>query len=409
MFFRRPGIWILILIIACSMLVRPDRESLAGVVAPPPPLGEPAFSRSEALTPDYTGCGGQNAAVINASYEQQVVNLVNAERAARSLPPLKRVSLLDNAARYHATDMAQDNYFSHDTYDRSGGSLVLRCAWSERITAYYTNWSNLGENIAAGYLTPAEVMNAWMNSDGHRANILRDTFWEIGVGYFEGAGSYYRYWAQDFGRRNGVYPVVINNDADSTDSQDVELYIYGVWSEMRIRNNADTWTSWQPFQNRVSWQLPPNSGLHTVSVEMRKTGQTAASSDTINLDLPIRAQLGNLPDSISLTYSIPSQRFLPPDVVSVTPQNIGDETILSWQVDTLDNWYELIPTTGNTPDNFILAANNFITDTIGAYTGAFTVTVTSPGGTIGSPHRTAVSLTVTDAPIYTIYLPAMIR
>ncbi len=385
-------------------------ELLSRFSPPPPSLGSPAFiDDAGKLSPAFTGCGGQTSPITNAAYEQQIVDLVNAERASRNLPPLKRVSQLDEAARYHAADMAQDNYFSHDTYDRSSGNLVYRCAWSERITSYYTNWSTLGENIAAGYLTPSDAMNAWMNSDGHRANILRDTFWEIGVGYFEGGGSYYRYWVQDFGRRNGIYPLIINNDAETTTNQNVELYIYGTWSEMRIRNNADAWSNWQPFQNRLTWQLPASSGLHTVSAELRKTGQSAASSDTIVLDLPIQPQLGNLPDMVSLTYSIPSQRFLPPDVVELTPLNVSDGTQLNWRVDTSDNWYELIPTTGSTPQGFQLVASGFLTDTLATYTGAFTVTVTSPVGVVGSPHRSDVVLSVQADPIYTVYLPALIH
>ena len=74
--------------------------------------------------PEFSGCGGINQPVVNADYEQQVVDLVNTERANRGLPPYKRVTALDEAARYHSADLGQDNYFSHDTYDRLGGNLV---------------------------------------------------------------------------------------------------------------------------------------------------------------------------------------------------------------------------------------------------------------------------------------------
>ena len=72
------------------------------------------------FAPAYSGCGGVTAPVSNAAYEQQVVEIVNAQRLANgSLPPYKRVDALDAAARYHAVDMAQDVYFKHDSYDRN--------------------------------------------------------------------------------------------------------------------------------------------------------------------------------------------------------------------------------------------------------------------------------------------------
>lgn len=76
---------------------------------PPVPTREPlvpsVFIEQESITPAYTGCGGATAPVVNAGYEQEVVELVNEFRAEYSLPPLKRMTELDNSARYHATDM----------------------------------------------------------------------------------------------------------------------------------------------------------------------------------------------------------------------------------------------------------------------------------------------------------------
>ncbi len=138
----------------------------------------------------YTGCGGVTAPAVNADYEQQVVDRVNAVRASNNLPPLKLATELGRAARYHATDMGQDDYFQHDSYDRSGGTLVKVCDWSTRISSYYSNWQSLAENIAAGQADPQSVMNAWMNSPGHKANILSTGNWEIGVGYYKGSGAY---------------------------------------------------------------------------------------------------------------------------------------------------------------------------------------------------------------------------
>jgi len=255
---------------------------------PSPSIGEPvSFERlSEGafleLDPAYNGCGGQIAPVVNATYEQHVVELTNLERAKVSLPPLKRVSQLDDAARYYATDMGQDNYFKsdHATYDRAGNDLIFVCNIITRITTFYPNGS-LAENIAGGYADPASVMAGWMASAGHRANILNTAVREIGVGYYEGSGDYFRYWVQDFGLRNSVYPLVINREAAITPSTSVSLYIYGAWQEIRLRNNQGAWTAWLPFQNSMPWTLDPVKGQQTVTAEMRNGGSPVTSSDTI--------------------------------------------------------------------------------------------------------------------------------
>lgn len=262
-------------------------------VADPPPgaLVPPAVREGEGgVSRCYTGCQGEIAPVVNAGYEAQVVELVNQERASRGLPPLKRVATLDDAARYYARDLGDDDYFlpDHDTYDRVGGGLVKVCDTWDRIKDYYP--SPRAENIAAGYSTPQSVMNGWMNSTGHRNNILSTSSWEIGVGYHQGSGSYGRYWVQDFGRRGGVYPLIINGEAATTDLRNVSLYIYGSWDEVRLRNDGGAWSPWQPFQNTMPWLLAQGMGEHTVSAEMRASGgATASASDAIYLrvDLPL--------------------------------------------------------------------------------------------------------------------------
>ncbi len=129
----------------------------------------------------------------NAStFEQQVLALVNQERAIRNLHPLVMNAQLVQSARAHSADMAQQNFFSHTGLDgRSPG---------DRIEAAGYQGNAWGENIAFGQTTPEEVMNSWMNSPGHAANILHQDFCDIGVGY-EPNG---RYWTQNFGRKSGV-------------------------------------------------------------------------------------------------------------------------------------------------------------------------------------------------------------
>jgi len=123
------------------------------------------------------------------SYELQVLNLVNEQRANYGLSALKYSTVLEAVAYSHSKDMAQNNYFSHTNL--SGQSPF------DRMRAAGISYRSAAENIAAGQRTPQEVVNAWMNSAGHRANILNSSVTEMGVGIYSG-GSYGVYWTQLF-------------------------------------------------------------------------------------------------------------------------------------------------------------------------------------------------------------------
>lgn len=108
-------------------------------------------------------------------------------------PALAVSATLRVAARSHSEEMATHNYFSHTSYDGR--------TFSQRISAAgYTGASPWGENIAAGQSSPAAVVNGWMNSTGHCANIMNPSYRAIGVGYgYRAASNYGHYWTQDFG------------------------------------------------------------------------------------------------------------------------------------------------------------------------------------------------------------------
>lgn len=132
-----------------------------------------------------------------SSFAQQIVELTNQERARAGCGPLRVNVQLVQAAQGHSEDMAFNDFFSHTG---SNGSSP----WDRMEAAGY-RWREAGENIAAGYTTPQAAMNGWMNSEGHRNNILRCSFEEIGVGYIyrqndPGAVTYRHYWTQLFGR-----------------------------------------------------------------------------------------------------------------------------------------------------------------------------------------------------------------
>jgi uncharacterized protein YkwD len=357
--------------------------------------------------PDYAGCGGITHPVVNADYEQQVVDIVNSERANRGLPPFKRVTALDNAARYHSADLGQDNYFQHDSYDRSGGNLVYVCSTWDRIDTYYSY--AMAENIAAGYSTPQDVMNGWMNSTGHRNNILSTNNWEIGVGYATQNGSnYYRYWTQDFGKRSGVYPLIINRDAASTDDRHVSLYIYGSFQQMRLKNDNGAWGNWQPFQNNLTWKIANGVGTHTVTAEFQSGSTTATSSDTIYLTAAGVPQLGDLPDTLTFLYSIPQSRLTPASV-ALTPSDVNTNDPITWTLTQTGAWFNVAPANGTWPQAFQITPGGFVTDTPAVYTGSITVTVTDPIETLGSPQRIDLILRVIDTPLYDVYLPLIQR
>lgn len=121
----------------------------------------------------------------------QVVALVNKERAAAGCGPLAENAQLDKAAQGHSDDMAARNFFDHTNPDGADPG--------QRITAAGYRWSTYGENIARGQQTPQSVMDSWMNSPGHRANILNCSFKDIGVGVHKGSGG--PWWTQDFGAK----------------------------------------------------------------------------------------------------------------------------------------------------------------------------------------------------------------
>lgn len=125
----------------------------------------------------------------DVSYEERVAQLVNIEREKNGLQPLAFDSSISNVARAKSKDMADNNYFAHQspTYGSAG----------DMLRNFGISWSAWGENIASGQNTPEEVVNAWMNSEGHRANILSPNFGKIGVGYVTSSNGT-PYWTQMF-------------------------------------------------------------------------------------------------------------------------------------------------------------------------------------------------------------------
>lgn len=129
-------------------------------------------------------------AQINETVAQELLRLVNAERQRVNVHPLVLNDKLTAAAQRHSQDMATSRRMSHTGSDGS----TMR----SRIDATQYRWSTIGENVALGQPSAAAVMAAWMNSPGHRQNILNPAFTELGIGYATAAGR--PYWTQVFAR-----------------------------------------------------------------------------------------------------------------------------------------------------------------------------------------------------------------
>ena len=127
-----------------------------------------------------------NTISSQTSFENQVLSLVNTERAKKGLSALTMDENLRNAARLKSDDMYQNKYFSH-TSPTYGSPFDM-------LKTLGISYQAAAENIAQGYTTPESVVNGWMNSSGHRANILNGTYTHIGIGY----NSNGHYWTQLF-------------------------------------------------------------------------------------------------------------------------------------------------------------------------------------------------------------------
>ncbi|MCR9163144.1 MAG: DUF4215 domain-containing protein [Nannocystaceae bacterium] len=135
-------------------------------------------------------------------WELEVIALVNQARATPTncgsegsfgaADPVVYEPALTCAARVHSKDMGDNGFFSHTNPSGEGPAV--------RIAAAGYDWSTWGENIAAGQGSPSAVVNGWLDSDGHCANLMNPNFSELGVGYYHAPGSpYTRYWTQNFG------------------------------------------------------------------------------------------------------------------------------------------------------------------------------------------------------------------
>lgn len=167
-----------------SVVKQPTQTTPATTPAKAPSTAqEPAKAPTTTTAPAPTQAPAATTGSVN-EFEKKVFELVNQERAKAGLKALQLDTKLSEVARAKSADMKNKGYFSHQspTY----GSPF------DMMKQFGITYKTAGENIAKGQKTPEEVMKAWMNSDGHRKNIMSADFTHIGVGYVDG------HWTQMF-------------------------------------------------------------------------------------------------------------------------------------------------------------------------------------------------------------------
>lgn len=168
--------------IAAAGLVLTTTVGLAGVSVPSSASGPPAAA--------VVGTSGGPERAGRVQVRRTVLKLVNKRRDHRGCDPVRMSRPLVRAAQRHTNRMADAGDLSHQLPGEASPGVRMRNAGYR--------WTKYGENIAVGYATPRSVMRAWMNSSGHRRNILDCDFEHLGVGVASGHGR--RWWTQDFGR-----------------------------------------------------------------------------------------------------------------------------------------------------------------------------------------------------------------
>lgn len=145
-------------------------------------------NNSESNKPEDNNNSGSTTGNFSA-YQKEVVDLVNVERSKAGLNPLTLDADVSNVATKKSQDMIDNNYFAHNSPTYGSPFDMLK--------KFGISYKTAGENIAMGQKTPKEVVNAWMNSEGHRKNILNPNYSKIGVGVAQKSGGSI-YWTQIF-------------------------------------------------------------------------------------------------------------------------------------------------------------------------------------------------------------------
>lgn len=240
------------------------------------------------LVTPYVAHAQQDATLFRE--ELQLLYLVNLQRRLAGIAPLAWNAEMTESARWFARDAIESlgGYCGHtDSLGRSPNQRIRE--------AGYTGYGVTAENAMCGYVPPEIAVNSWMNSLGHRTNMLNPDLREAGAGYYRNAAGG-GYAVLDLGDDRDYAPLVIDDEALTTADRIVRLYLYDQdtgdgWSgvsatvEMMISNVPDFAESkWEPYVAEKDWTLEAGEGWRTVYVKTRdRLGQTTIVHDSIYL------------------------------------------------------------------------------------------------------------------------------
>ncbi len=184
-------------------------------------------------------------------------------------------------------------------------------------------------------------------------------------------------------------------------------------------NTSGGWFSVTPLSGATpqSFTITPQTfnttrpGFYTgaITVTVTNPPETRDPVQRINLTLRVFApELGNLPSQVTFVYSTVTGEFMQAEH-TLQPLNVGDSTVLAWQVSSNSPWLQIAPASGSTPQTFALTAAGFDPTTVATYTGALTVTVTNPLNIYRSPAVLPVTLKVINWDFAHVYLPLTTR
>ena len=143
----------------------------------------------------YKGCpsGKENIPSTQESLELEFLRVLNNARSEIGLSILRLDKDLTRACRYHSYDMSTENYYTHDTQDRTGDRLIVVCKTFDRVNKFAgTNYGPQAENIFKGPTTAEAAYEGWYKSSGHKKNMFNGKFTRIGIGFVN------NYWTTDF-------------------------------------------------------------------------------------------------------------------------------------------------------------------------------------------------------------------
>jgi len=208
--------------------------------------------------------------------EARTVYLGNLARRDNGVPPLRWNNQLTQAARWFSWDSTENRPPDFCGHQDTQGN------WPDYRALAFGYLGGAGaENAFCGYVTPEYAIEGWMNSPGHRANLLDPNSREIGLGYYRRDSDGRGYVTQDFGNDAVYAPIIIENEAISTTSPNVNLYIYdrstgggfaglGAATQMMVSNNACfSGATWEPYASNKIWVLTTGEGWRDVYVKTR--------------------------------------------------------------------------------------------------------------------------------------------